>query len=67
MKRADILQLRLWNQGVTAPRFERPQEVVALLGALQAQDYGMSLWAAGLRLTVLPTGLLLKTLSIPAN
>jgi len=51
MKRADILQLRLWNQGVTAPRFEKPQEVVALLGALQAQDYGMSLWAAGLRLT----------------
>ncbi len=50
MKRADILKLRRWNQGLTADRFEKPQEVVAHLGAMQAQDYNMSTWAAGLRI-----------------
>lgn len=49
MKRADILQLRLWNQGAGTPRFEKPGEVVSHMGAIQAQDYGMALWAAGLR------------------
>lgn len=50
MKRADILQLRLWNQGLSAHRFEKPQDVVAHLGAMQAQDYNMAIWAAALRL-----------------
>lgn len=51
MKRADILQLRLRNQGLTANGFEKPQDIVAHLGAIQAQDYNMTTWAAGLRLS----------------
>lgn len=51
MTREDILQLRLWNQGLTTNGFEKPQDVVAHLGAMQAQDYNMSTWAAGLRLS----------------
>ncbi len=46
-----MLQLRLWNQGLSACRFEKPQEVVAHFGAMQAQDFNMSVWAAGLRLS----------------
>ena len=40
---------RLANQGIAAPAFARPGDVVTWLGALQAQDYGGALWAIGLR------------------
>ncbi|WP_114791006.1 winged helix DNA-binding domain-containing protein [Niabella yanshanensis] len=50
MKKGDLLQLRLQNQGLLSPRFEKPQDAVAHLGAMQAQDFNMATWAAGLRL-----------------
>ena len=50
MNRKKIIQLRLYNQGLSADRFEKPAEVVAHFGAMQAQDYSMALWAVGLRL-----------------
>jgi hypothetical protein len=37
-------------QRISAPTFTRPAEVVAWLGAVQAQDYLGALWAVGLRL-----------------
>jgi hypothetical protein len=41
---------RLSNQQIAATRFSRPEEIVAWLGAMQAQDYLGTLWAVGLRL-----------------
>ncbi len=41
---------RLLNQQIAATRFSRPEEIVAWLGAMQAQDYLGTLWAVGLRL-----------------
>jgi hypothetical protein len=46
----DIVRRRLAAQRISAPRFARPAEVVAWLGAVQAQDYLGALWAVGLRL-----------------
>jgi hypothetical protein len=42
---------RLVNLGIANPTFVRPGDVVAWLGALQAQDYTGALWAIGLRTT----------------
>ena len=44
-----IVRDRLYNQQLASPRFETPAEVVAWLGAVQAQDYLGALWAVGLR------------------
>lgn len=46
----DIVYQRLFNQGIEGQRFTTPEEVVAQLGAVQAQDYHQALWAIGLRL-----------------
>jgi hypothetical protein len=46
----DIARQRLTNQRIEGEKFERPEEVVRWLGALQAQDYPQALWAIGLRL-----------------
>ena len=46
----EIGQYRLFNQGVTEAQFEHSGQVVAHLGAVQAQDYSGSLWAIGLRM-----------------
>ncbi|HEX8222157.1 MAG TPA: winged helix DNA-binding domain-containing protein [Chloroflexia bacterium] len=46
----DIARLRLHNQGLGGARFDRPEEVVSWLGAVQAQDYPAAKWALGLRL-----------------
>jgi hypothetical protein len=46
----NILSLRLYNQHISEPRFNSPQEIVQWMGAIQAQDYLGSLWAIGLRL-----------------
>lgn len=43
--------LRLASQQIAHPRYATPREVVAALGAIQAQDYGGALWSIGLRLT----------------
>jgi DNA glycosylase AlkZ-like len=47
----DIARLRLANQQITAHTSKTPQEVVAALGAIQAQDYRSAIWAVGLRLS----------------
>ena len=50
MTGSEIAQLRLLNQRIAAPGFERPEEVVDWLGAVQAQDYAGAKWALGLRM-----------------
>jgi hypothetical protein len=48
----DITRLRLHNQRIAGTAFETPGEVVAWLGAVQAQDYLGALWAVGLRMKI---------------
>jgi hypothetical protein len=50
MRPADVVKLRLHAQCIATTTFTRPAEVVAWLGAVQAQDYLGALWAVGLRL-----------------
>ncbi len=50
MADTDIASRRLVNQRIEGNRFEKPEEVVRWLGAIQAQDYPQALWAIGLRL-----------------
>jgi hypothetical protein len=50
MTSGDIARLRLANQQIVATQCKEPAEVVASLGAMQAQDYLGTLWAIGLRL-----------------
>lgn len=45
----EICYTRLFNQQVSAQRFSRPKDVVAWMGAMQAQDFSMSRWAVALR------------------
>ncbi len=45
-----ITQLRLYNQRIACSQFTSPHEVVAWLGAMQAQDYTGAKWSIGLRL-----------------
>lgn len=45
-----IALARLVNQGIAQPTLAEVGDVVAWLGALQAQDYGGTLWAMGLRM-----------------
>jgi len=45
----DITRHRLRAQHLARPQFDRPADVVAWLGAVQAQDYAGALWALGLR------------------
>jgi winged helix DNA-binding protein len=44
-----FLQQRLGNQQLSNPTLRSPQEVVACLGAVQAQDYTGAKWAVGMR------------------
>ncbi len=46
----NIPNLRLISQQLINPQFSKPQEVVAWMGAMQAQDYNMCKWAVGVRL-----------------
>ncbi|HUS16682.1 MAG TPA: winged helix DNA-binding domain-containing protein [Chloroflexia bacterium] len=46
----NIAYQRLQNQQIAQHQFAAPHEVVAWLGAVQAQDYGAAKWAVGLRL-----------------
>jgi hypothetical protein len=45
----DVLRERLRNQGLARPQFRKAADVVAWLGAVQAQDYSGAKWALGLR------------------
>jgi hypothetical protein len=46
----NIPQIRLSQQKINQQDLSTPQEVVAYMGAIQAQDFPMSRWAIGLRL-----------------
>ncbi|MBC1489732.1 winged helix DNA-binding domain-containing protein [Listeria sp. FSL L7-1485] len=51
MERSIIIQNRYINQKLAPTEWlQSPQEVVAHFGAIQAQNYGQSLWAVGSRL-----------------
>ena len=50
MKEENIIIQRLYNQGLTGKKFEKAEEVVDWLGAVQAQDFPAAKWALGLRL-----------------
>jgi hypothetical protein len=45
----DIAKRRLANQGLLKPTLKKASEVVATLGAVQAQDYGASKWGIAQR------------------
>ena len=45
----DIPRRRLASQHLTKPTLTDPAEVVRMLGAVQAQDYGGAKWALGMR------------------
>ncbi len=49
MKPSDIAARRLLHQRISGRRFERPEQVVQWMGAVQAQDYQHALWAVGVR------------------
>jgi winged helix DNA-binding protein len=49
MTARDIAYSRLINQQIASAKQKTPGEIVALLGAMQAQDYLGALWAIGLR------------------
>jgi hypothetical protein len=49
MPRPDIARQRLINQGLVKPTLKTASEVVARLGAVQAQDYGASKWGIAQR------------------
>ena len=46
-----LLAQRLQGQQLSRPTFAKPRDLVAWLGAIQAQDYAGSKWAVGLRLS----------------
>jgi hypothetical protein len=50
MANLDIARQRLNNQLISRKPFEKPEDVVQWLGAVQAQDYAAAKWALGLRL-----------------
>lgn len=50
MDRRDLAHLRLTNQRISKPTFERPADVVDWLCAVQAQDFAGTKWALGLRM-----------------
>src|SRR6266498_4691790 len=45
----DILRQRLHNQLLSQTKFSQPSQVVAWLGAVQAQDYAGAKWAVAQR------------------
>lgn len=47
----DISKLRLINQRVSGPKLNSAEEVVKWMGAMQAQDFNMSQWAVGVRMS----------------
>jgi len=49
MLERDIAKQRLVNQGLVKPALRKASEVVARLGAVQAQDYGASKWGLAQR------------------
>jgi hypothetical protein len=46
----DEKQIRILSHQLVNPEYSEPGELVAWMGAVQAQNYGMSKWAVGVRL-----------------
>lgn len=42
-----IANIRMHSQQLVSPGFEHPKDLVAWMGAIQAQDYPMSKWVPG--------------------
>jgi hypothetical protein len=56
MNLEEIANLRLVNQQIARTRFTSPGELVAWMGALQAQDALMVKWAVGVWKQIFSTG-----------
>ncbi len=50
MSLSSIAYYRLYSQQLAATKIHSPKEMVAWMGAMQAQDYQMAKWAIGVRL-----------------
>jgi Winged helix DNA-binding domain len=49
MEKSNILMQRLLNQHILGGQFEKPEDMVRWMTAVQAQDFLSSLWAIGIR------------------
>ena len=49
MDETSLIRIRLANQNISRPSFERPQDLVTYMGAIQAQDYLAAKWAVAQR------------------
>ena len=43
------IALRLLNQQLICPQFDKPEEVVNYMGAIQAQEYRLMRWGVAMR------------------
>ena len=50
MKFTEIITARLISQQLVDPHYKKVKDLVAWMGAIQAQDYNMAKWAIGIRL-----------------
>jgi hypothetical protein len=50
MKDPDLRHIRLHNTGLSTSPFKTPEETVAHLGAIQAQDFAAAKWSVGIRM-----------------
>jgi hypothetical protein len=50
VKTSEIASIRLQSQQISVHDFKKPEDIVAWMGAMQAQDFAMAKWAVGLRL-----------------
>lgn len=50
MNTAEIARLRLNSQQIAGTQLKTVREIVSWMGAMQAQDFAMARWAAGIRL-----------------
>jgi hypothetical protein len=50
MRPSDVPHRRLRSQRLASTQFTRPDEVIAWMGAVQAQDYAATKWAVGQRM-----------------
>ena len=49
ISRQEAITLRLLHQQLLSPQYEKPEDIVAWQGAMQAQDYNYFRWAIGIR------------------
>ena len=49
MNKQEAIQIRMLNQQLLSPVYERTEDIVAWHGAMQAQDYNYFRWAIGIR------------------